>query len=180
MIRKILYNLLYFAICGLATLGAYIYLFCDSVWRILVDLYVWMKNIAVRLLRHVRFLPLLLPVAAFSFGCSRKVLPSGESGLKTEYVYKNQIVRDSVYVHDSVFVQNKGDTVWLQRYNTIYRDRWHTDTLQVTATDSIRTVEYVMYVPKFYKASTWVLWTAVAACFLYLIIRITVKIYLKR
>lgn len=33
-------------------------------------------------------------------------------------------VRDSVYVHDSVMVTLRGDTVTVERFNIVYRDRW--------------------------------------------------------
>lgn len=34
-------------------------------------------------------------------------------------------LKDSTYVHDSIFVEVKGDTVRVEKYNVVYRDRWH-------------------------------------------------------
>lgn len=34
-------------------------------------------------------------------------------------------LKDSTYVHDSIFVEVKGDTVRVEKYNIVYRDRWH-------------------------------------------------------
>ena len=34
-------------------------------------------------------------------------------------------LKDSTYVHDSIFVEVKGDTVLVEKYNVVYRDRWH-------------------------------------------------------
>ncbi|MBP5477199.1 MAG: hypothetical protein J6Y00_05885 [Paludibacteraceae bacterium] len=63
----------------------------------------------------------------------------------------NHIVRDSVYLHDSVSVRIRADTVYLQKWHTCWRDRLiqHTDTVQVetTLTETIQ----VRYVPSFYK-----------------------------
>ena len=52
---------------------------------------------------------------------------------KTEYVYRDRIVRDSLYLHDSIYVKEyiKGDTVFTQKfvYKYIYKDKYRTDTL---------------------------------------------------
>ena len=49
--------------------------------------------------------------------------------------------RDSIYLHDSIWVQTltRGDTVFLttDRWHTLYRDRWSHDTVYQSRTDSI-------------------------------------------
>lgn len=62
--------------------------------------------------------------------------------VKTEY--KTNTVHDSIYIeserHDSVYVTQAGDTVYVTRWHTEYRDRWRdrimTDT--VIKTDSVQ------------------------------------------
>lgn len=34
------------------------------------------------------------------------------------------VMRDSVYVHDSIMVSLRGDTVTVEKFNILYRDRW--------------------------------------------------------
>lgn len=46
--------------------------------------------------------------------------------------------RDSIVVRDSVTIREKGDTVWLERWRTEYRDRIRTDTAYVERRDSIQ------------------------------------------
>ena len=62
--------------------------------------------------------------------------------------------RDSIYLHDSVFVRIRADTVWLEKWHTRWREKEviHTDTIQVetTCTETIQ----VRYVPSFYKYCT--------------------------
>ena len=62
--------------------------------------------------------------------------------------------RDSVYLHDSVFVRIRADTVYLEKWHTKWREKEviHTDTIQVetTRTETIP----VRYVPSFYKYCT--------------------------
>ena len=64
------------------------------------------------------------------------------------------IQRDSIYLHDSVFVHIRADTVFQERWHTRWRDRivQHTDTVQVETTRT-ETVQ-VRYVPSFYKYCT--------------------------
>lgn len=65
--------------------------------------------------------------------CKTRYIPV--ESVRTEY--KDRFLRDSVYLHDSVFVMYRNDTVWLARFHTLYRDRvvrdsiFHTDTIKI-------------------------------------------------
>ena len=61
--------------------------------------------------------------------------------------------RDSIYVHDSTLIREKGDTVMIERWHTQWRDRWQHDTIYVAHNDTIvRSIE----VPKYQDAPlTW-------------------------
>ena len=61
--------------------------------------------------------------------------------------------RDSIYLHDSVFVRIRADTVYLEKWHTRWRDREtvRTDTVHVLSTTT-ETVQ-MRYVPAFYKYS---------------------------
>ena len=63
----------------------------------------------------------------------------------------NNIQRDSIYLHDSIFVRIQADTVYLEKWHTRWRDREtvKTDTITLTETKT-ETVEKP-YVPSFYK-----------------------------
>jgi len=54
--------------------------------------------------------------------------------VKTEY--RDKILRDSVFQYDSVFVKDKGDTIYLERYRYLYKDKIVRDS--IFKTDSIR------------------------------------------
>ena len=53
---------------------------------------------------------------------------------KTEY--RDKILRDSVFLYDSIFVREQGDTVYLERYRYLYKDKIVRDS--IFKTDSIR------------------------------------------
>ena len=63
----------------------------------------------------------------------------------------NNIQRDSIYLHDSIFLHIRADTVYLEKWHTHWRDREtvKTDTITLTETKT-ETVEKP-YVPSFYK-----------------------------
>lgn len=56
---------------------------------------------------------------------------------KTDSVYIAQHHRDSIYVHDSTFVEVKGDTTLIERWHTAWRERIVHDTSVVVRVDSV-------------------------------------------
>ena len=57
--------------------------------------------------------------------------------VKHDSIYINKVQVDSVYHRDSIYVVDKGDTVFLYKDRYIYKYKDRTDTLYVTNTDSI-------------------------------------------
>ena len=55
----------------------------------------------------------------------------------TDTLIKTNVQRDSVYVHDSVTVTQKGDTVLMDRWHTKYVEKHVHDTTYVSKIDSI-------------------------------------------
>ena len=58
--------------------------------------------------------------------------------VRTDSVKILQQIRDSIYVHDSVFVKSQGDTVYINRYRYKYLDKVRIDTMYVINVDSVR------------------------------------------
>lgn len=61
--------------------------------------------------------------------CSCGTQRNNSDSLHAKVLYTERILRDSVFLHDSVFVKEQADTVFLTRYRTLYRDRVRIDTL---------------------------------------------------
>ena len=57
---------------------------------------------------------------------------------QTDTLIQRVVERDSIHVHDSIRVTEKGDTVTIERWHTQYRDRWHHDSVYVSKIDSVR------------------------------------------
>ena len=86
----------------------------------------------------------------------------------------NNIQRDSIYLHDSIFVRIRADTVYLEKWHTRWRDRKtvKTDTITLTETKT-ETVEKP-YVPSFYK------YCAAFAILFVLFLLVRLVLYIKR
>ena len=71
----------------------------------------------------------------------------------TDTLIQTKVLKDSVWLHDSTFIREKGDTVLIERWHTQYKWRELHDTTYVAHNDTIvRSVE----VPKYQDAPlTW-------------------------
>ena len=90
---------------------------------------------------------LMLALVLITVGCTRMVYIPVES-VKTEYINKLSIY--SIFMYDSVYLKEKGDTIFMEKYKYSYRDRLRLDT--VIQKDSIR-VPYPVIVEK--KLTWW-------------------------
>ena len=82
------------------------------------------------------FIAIILLASAICSCRSVKYVPV--ETVRSDTLYVNRLQRDSVYVADSVFVREKGDTVQIVRTRYIDRFRNRADTLRMISTDTIR------------------------------------------
>ena len=68
--------------------------------------------------------------------CATRVIEVPIHTTNTEIEFYDRLVRDSVFVHDSVFVKHKNDTIWMERYKTLYKEKIVRDSVYLR--DSIR------------------------------------------
>lgn len=57
--------------------------------------------------------------------------------VRTDTVYKSKIERDSIWLHDSIEVKVKGDSVLIEKWHTKYKETFIHDTLYHAKVDSI-------------------------------------------
>lgn len=110
-------------------------------------------------------------------GCSTtRYVPVVEHRTDTLLCYSS--IRDSIYVHDSIRVREKGDTVTIERWHTRWRDRLQHDTLYISMTDSVPKpypVEVVKEVPRERSTVEWVLLMIGFLAIAWIFFRITIK-----
>lgn len=67
----------------------------------------------------------------------------------TDTLYVTNHQRDSINVRDSIYIKDRGDTVWIERWHTKYVERLRTDTLIEHLTDTVSVpVEVQVEVPR--------------------------------
>ncbi len=93
--------------------------------------------------------------ALTAFFCCACGTPKYISVETTRTEYRDNYLRDSIYFRDSVFFAVKGDTVFLEKYSYLYRDKIVKDS--IFKNDTIR-VPYPVEVVKEVKKplSSWV------------------------
>ena len=87
-------------------------------------------------MKHNNFCIVIL-VALLLVGCKTKerVVTVEKVRNDTTYITKHQ--RDSVWLHDSIHVTEKGDTIRIERWHTKYIEKATHDTLYQHKTDSV-------------------------------------------
>lgn len=57
--------------------------------------------------------------------------------IRTDTLIETKLMYDSIHIHDSVHVKEKGDSVWEERWHTEYIEKLLTDTIYQTTHDTI-------------------------------------------
>lgn len=101
---------------------------------------------------------LIAPIFFFLFtSCATRTIHVPIETVKTEY--RDKVLRDSVYLLDSILIRHKGDTVFLEKYKYLYRDKIVRDS--VFRTDSIA-VPYPVVETK--EVKIYPRWLVILAC----------------
>jgi hypothetical protein len=86
-------------------------------------------------MKTVRYL-FVLALLLMTVSCTTtRYVPVVEHHTDTLRLSRN--IRDSIYVHDSTMVREKGDTVLVERWHTRYREKLAHDTIYKSRVDSI-------------------------------------------
>ena len=94
----------------------------------------------------------LLMIALWLTSCTTTKVVTVEK-VKTDTTYITKQQRDSIWLHDSIHVTERGDTIRIERWHTKYVEREVHDTLYRAKTDSIPVpYEVITEVP---RKSTW-------------------------
>lgn len=84
---------------------------------------------------------------------------------KVEVEYRDKIVRDSVYLSDTVRIEHKGDTVFQRSQRYLYRDKIVRDSIYLTDTITIPKPVKVPVITNrlnaFQRFSVWGFWLLV-------------------
>ena len=130
------------------------------------------KRIILKILFFLLFLTIVI-----SCKTTTKVVEIPVETIKTEYI--EQIKYDSIYHKDSIYIIQKGDTIYNNKVQYLYKYKYLRDTINVTDTiPTIVTVKDTQYINKLY---TWqkLLITVGIGFVLYWIVRLVIYIKTK-
>ena len=80
---------------------------------------------------------LIILVALLLVGCKTKERVVTVEKVRTDTTYITKHQRDSVWLHDSIHVTEKGDTIRIEKWHTKYVEKATHDTLYQHKTDSV-------------------------------------------
>ena len=130
------------------------------------------KRIILKILFFLLFLTIVI-----SCKTTTKVVEIPVETIKTEYI--EQIKYDSIYHKDSIYIMQKGDTIYNNKVQYLYKYKYLRDTINITDTiPKIVTVKDTQYVNQLY---TWqkLLMVIGVVLILYWIIRLVIYIKSK-
>ena len=106
----------------------------------------YIKRIILKTLFFLLFL-----IIAISCKTTTKVVEIPVETIKTEYI--EQIKYDSIYYKDSIYIMQKGDTIYNNKVQYLYKYKYLRDTVNITDTiPKIITVKDTQYINQLY---TW-------------------------
>jgi hypothetical protein len=86
--------------------------------------------------RNLIIIIVVIALAMWLTSCrTTQYVPVPEYHNDTTYITKQQ--RDSIWLHDSTYIHDRGDTVLIERWRTKYVEHTKTDTLYTHITDSV-------------------------------------------
>ena len=130
------------------------------------------KRIILKILFFLLFLTIVI-----SCKTTTKVVEIPVVTIKPEYI--EQIKYDSIYHKDSIYIMQKGDTIYNNKVQYLYKYKYLRDTINITDTiPTIVTVKDTQYINKLY---TWqkLLITVGIGFVLYWIVRLVIYIKTK-
>ena len=82
------------------------------------------------------FLLYILALVCLLCGCKQVQYVPVET-VRLDSIYLTQTLRDSIVRYDSVYVRDKGDTLYVERWKYLYRDKVRVDTMVSVRVDTL-------------------------------------------
>lgn len=102
-----------------------------------------------------QIISVLMFASVLLLSCKSKTIYVPVETIEKEKEYIDRWRRDSIYLHDSIIVKKKGDTIWLQKYKTIYKERLVRDSIFITDSIHLQVPYPVMEVKEINRLRTW-------------------------
>ena len=102
----------------------------------------------------MRYLILIMIILGL-YSCSPKIIYQDK--IHTEYIDVKDSIYINNYIKDSIFIYKNGDTILIERFNTIYKDKYHLkrDSIFIKDTINLISKEEVIKYKTDYKGWFW-------------------------
>ena len=87
-------------------------------------------------MKKIIYFILALVLCSITFGCKTKLVHVPVETIKKEKEYIDRWHRDSIHLKDSIIINKAGDTIFIEKYKYIYKDKVVEDSIFIT--DSIK------------------------------------------
>ena len=94
------------------------------------------KEYVMKYIRILAVFFLLLWALLWLTGCKQVQYVPVET-VRLDSIYLTQTLRDSIVRYDSVYVRDKGDTLYVERWKYLYRDKVRVDTMVSVRVDTL-------------------------------------------
>lgn len=94
------------------------------------------KGYVMKYIRILAVFFLLLWALLWLTGCKQVQYVPVET-VRLDSIYLTQTLRDSIYKYDSIYVRDKGDTVFVDRYKYMFIDKVRVDTMVSVRVDTL-------------------------------------------
>lgn len=121
---------------------------------------------------------ILILLICILYSCKTKTVYTPIESVRTEY--KDRVSRDSIFMHDSIIIRMKQDTVWLEKYKFAYRDKLRIDSIFIS--DTVQVPYPVVEYKEVNKINSWqhfLIWCGVISI-AGIGIRIAIRYFLKK
>lgn len=111
-------------------------------------------------------------------GCKTKTVYVPVEKVRTEIEIMDRWNKDSVYIHDSILIVHKGDTIYLEKYKYIYKDRLVRDSVRIVDSIMVQKPYPVIEVREVNQLKSWqvIMMCLGAACIGWLVFR-TIRLF---
>lgn len=83
-------------------------------------------------MKKIIYFILALVLCSITFGCKTKLVHVPVETIKKEKEYIDRWHRDSIHVKDSIIINKAGDTIFIEKYKYIYKDKVVKDSIFIT------------------------------------------------
>lgn len=111
-----------------------------------------------QLVKKIRFILFFTVMLLLNISCKvrERIVEVEKEVKKTEY--RDRILRDSIYQHDSVYVLQRGNTLTMYKYAYKYLNKFIRDTIRITDSIYIERPVQVEHIKVIYKTTKWQAW----------------------